>query len=1128
MLQTDHQPIQLAELKEVLRATDSAAHLMPSRILRRIIKQDRHLTGIGLQVPHRKTYLIERETLLKLASRRELDLEPDRALPGTVLLLLQPEPDRLSITPRSVVLLKYWRLLFHARAHLAMEHALADPTLAAATIRKQVLRLGQTAFDEIRAVLRQENLLLPPRNDRSVLVEFAATYLELRYFAPALIARYFPALRDRADIEEILSQQVAGTQVLASTRLAGALDPAPAREEGISPGVTAPARLSTRGQPAPGQNQRIRDQAPMASNRGNMVRAAILYWRAAASETVEPTDKRFDAARAELDRLAAGLQTTLGLDKAQTQQWRQALPPLLSAAAQGTWLAEARLLYDLQKACIDSGRDIYALDLVEWLTSFMRRPIKRLLPHQRALLLSKHCRTASARLPSARLSESERRQLAPLLHQAVRRSEERLRDRLRPRIDATLREVGLQPRNMPEQVAYQKLIEELLDLVVERGFLTLSDLRDAVSRNNLKLPDLAGPGEFLAGDALLRTDHRLAVDLDGVYRRGEVYLRGLQRLSSLAFGTWLGRCLMRYLVLPFGGAFVAIEGTLHMINPLRRWSGRPKVELSHEAMAGWVVGLGVLLFALLHSRSCRSLVGRGLRLLGCCLAWLLLELPAAVLSLPPFRALLSSRLFARALDFILKPGAVSAVAALLFPLYGIRGRAAWVLGGASFVLASLVLNSRWGQIVQEGVLDALVRTWLRFRIDIFPALFGFTMGLFRSLVEGVERLIYTVDEWLRFRAGDRRLSLLTKTVLGFLWFFATYIVRIYVNLFIEPTVNPIKHFPVVTVSAKLLIPLIPVLWPLLTAPFQPFGPVVANAMASINLALMPGIFGFLVWEFKENWRLYEANRPQRLGPAHIGHHGETLPRLLKPGFHSGTIPKLYARLRRAERWAFRTSDYHASFKCREALHHVEERIRLFFEREFLALLNASRRWGPDHAVLGRVNVSSNRVGVEVFCPSQGEGRAWVIFEERAGWLVAGTVLAEWPGKMTSGQRGALATTLAGLYKLAGVELIREQVEACFELGKFTFDILEEGLVVWSSTGYEVQGVYPLRETQVLVPAAPGSREMALPALDTQKLLFAHVPICWTFWVDVWEADQANKDPDDARIKALRLLPCETT
>src|SRR5205807_836257 len=57
---------------------------------------------------------------------------------------------------------------------------------------------------------------------------------------------------------------------------------------------------------------------------------------------------------------------------------------------------------------------------------------------------------------------------------------------------------------------------------------------------------------------------------DGVYRRGEVYLRGLQRLSSLAFGTRPGRFLTRYVALPLGGAFFILEGLQHLVEPMAR------------------------------------------------------------------------------------------------------------------------------------------------------------------------------------------------------------------------------------------------------------------------------------------------------------------------------------------------------------------------------------------------------------------------------------------------------------------------------------------------------------------------------------------------------------------------------
>src|SRR5262249_6820498 len=65
--------------------------------------------------------------------------------------------------------------------------------------------------------------------------------------------------------------------------------------------------------------------------------------------------------------------------------------------------------------------------------------------------------------------------------------------------------------------------------------------------------------DFIHGDPLLRLDRRLAVQLDGVYRRSEFYLRWLQRFTSLGFGTQIGRWLTRNVTLPFGGALLTVE-----------------------------------------------------------------------------------------------------------------------------------------------------------------------------------------------------------------------------------------------------------------------------------------------------------------------------------------------------------------------------------------------------------------------------------------------------------------------------------------------------------------------------------------------------------------------------------------
>ena len=146
--------------------------------------------------------------------------------------------------------------------------------------------------------------------------------------------------------------------------------------------------------------------------------------------------------------------------------------------------------------------------------------------------------------------------------------------------------------------------------------------------------------------------------------------------------------------------------------------------------------------------------------------------------------------------------------------------------------------------------------------------FWWMVDLFKTLLETVERLMYSVDEWLRFKSGDSQFLFAMKVVLGLVWSAVAYVLRFCVNLLIEPQINPIKHFPVVTVSHKLLLPLISLFGRhLCRCTWKRNWPI---PRPTVIIWCIPGIFGFLVWELKENWRLYAANRPKGLQPMIIG------------------------------------------------------------------------------------------------------------------------------------------------------------------------------------------------------------------------------------------------------------------
>ena len=118
----------------------------------------------------------------------------------------------------------------------------------------------------------------------------------------------------------------------------------------------------------------------------------------------------------------------------------------------------------------------------------------------------------------------------------------------------------------------------------------------------------------------MQADHRLAGVLDGIYHRGEVYLRWLQRFSLLAFGTQVGRFLTRYFALPFGGAFVILFGLYHLIVDIAKIVLQVPKDQEKQFEAALpaplkaledplTIGLlGIFLFLLLHVPSFRRAV----------------------------------------------------------------------------------------------------------------------------------------------------------------------------------------------------------------------------------------------------------------------------------------------------------------------------------------------------------------------------------------------------------------------------------------------------------------------------------------------------------------------------------------
>jgi hypothetical protein len=1006
--------ISLPDLERALASVEPAARLVLPRLLRRVVRLHTSLPGIGFRVPHSRTYVLPQKDLLEFADRGEIGFGPGEDLPDEVILLERPNSEILDERPRGAILLYYWELLFHARVHKEFHDLAAKGRFGPSEAQNRLAALGSLECDEIRNVLQQEHFLLPPYDEPSLYVEFAAVYLDIRYFQPGLIASFFPALLSLEKVDAVIAQDIQADSILDATRLPGTPDPEELREAARiaaeqfdadpQAAILEPAEKPRRRRTNRWGRSRTRCEAKYLSwserarrqaARGNLAGAAI---RLAQAEFCVPRERAAEAENAlreAVHGLVARLQTALDIENAEPRPWREALLALAHQTPRGIWTVEARLLYDLQKVCDDQARTTSTIDVMHWIFSLGRRPIRRELPNQRLVLITRRLRSAQRRLPSARISDRQRRQLAEVLDAATKSAETSLRETFRPKIVATLGEVGLVPQNLVEVVSREKMVEELLDLIVERGFLTMGEVRDAVSRNHVKLPDCAGPADFFRGDAVLRLDGRLAIALDGVYETGDFYQRWIERFSFAAFGTFLGRQLTKYLAIPFGGAFVILVVVEHLVELVTREKEYYTPTWKDWRSYGPTLLVGILLFGLIHVPRFRAAVWELLKLAGQTLKLVFYDSFRRFFGLPLVQRFLGSPPVLFIFRYAGKPAAPTLLVWLLLPS-GMAVGSSMIAVGSMFLLLNLLINSRLGRNFEEMVIDWCVENIHRFGVQFLLGLFWWLVDLFRRIMNWIERLMYAVDELLRFKSGQSRAIMILKGALGAIWFFIAYFIRFCVNLLVEPQLNPVKHVPWVTVSHKVLAGVwISIDLPALVARYM--NPTLAKITSAAIVFLIPGIFGYLIWELKENWRLFAANRSKTLDPVLIGSHGETLSRLLRPGIHSGTIPKRFAKLRRAERKALAAGrDPAAVRRHREALHHIEIFMIRYIEREFIAWFSESRGWPLPPPQVEEIHLATNSITVHFSLPGIAGGPLTMLFH-----LVDGRLDLELCGQIPS-------------------------------------------------------------------------------------------------------------------------------
>ncbi len=1162
----------IEELRRALSRADASAYLVEGRVIRRVIREQFGFAKLSASIPHTESQVVDSIDVRHLTHPDELGLTTFANLPEKCLLISLPEESELEQWPMQELLQQVWRRLFHAQIdrELILQCQMA---LKRSDIQERIAEIGQVEFDEAHFVLRSEHRLIDADSRIEAWREFISLYCELQRFEPDLLAVWFPSLAGRPHLKAVLSRDVAADDIAARTKLYGAtepdLTPHVVRDEASLVSTRRNWTLGT------GITQSVRSYIRLLrrrdrnNDRGNTVAAIVNAIMA--SQRATSDDKRaaaIEKARADIGFLTERLRRAIEFREEDTESWHSSLWELATNSVHGFWNSEKRLLHDLQKVCLDHERVTYKVDLVKWIVSRGRRPLRRPLTNLREVTMAKHLASAASRLVYVRLSGIERERLTQLLHDAARLAEEQMRTRMRPALSQTLLDVELKPTSIPEQVAFDKLVEDSLDCIASRGYLTMGYLRDAISKNDLKLPDLKELKELYRGDYLLRADDRLDVAMDGVYRRGEFYLRWLQVTSSIFFGTRVGRFTTQFLIIPFGGALVIVEGVTHIFdlfkpraesvaanvsevaNGSERSVGsdlsdrseqvlapesatQPTVVVNDEAASGqlrevvsvpprnaddavdqivvrqletlsWVLLVGFLLMFLIHVGTFRRWFFRLVSSLWRLTRKVLFDFPLKVLKLPLVQTLLRDRTFVRIRRIVLMPGVVAVVGAKLLPWIFTGRSVNWWWTASIAFLFSAAINSRLGQDTQELTAEWVGSAWYKLRARVLMAVIDWIIDTFRVVLSFIERFLYAVDEWLRFHSDESWLSILAKAFLGVLWSFVAFVIRIYVNLLIEPTLHPVKHFPVVTVAHKMFLPMIAVVGEFMLHLFTPYlGKWMAGLLTGFNIFFLPGIFGFLVWELKENWRLYQANRQSSLEPVPVGSHGETVARLLRPGFHSGTLPKLFRRLRRLEHQEASFRRFSSRRAGGDQLEHVEKAIRSFAERELISLLNCCRVWKDAGLQCGHVHAASNSFYVELECSGLGTIPVRLLFQEQSGWVAALVPETGWLRFASNDQLKSFQNGLQGFYRKSGIDLVREQLEANFVHGH-PYDINAEGFAIWPNGQFDKELTVNLsRKGQVRpLPATEATAAGIIPT-DRDAVLFNESRTEWTHWQYLW-------------------------
>lgn len=616
-----------------------------------------------------------------------------------------------------------------------------------------------------------------------------------------------------------------------------------------------------------------------------------------------------------------------------------------------------------------------------WLGSWGKKPLRLHLPLQAELRTLAALRQVQKRLEHLPWDKKQLDAFQALFQPAIENYQARLRQFLQPLLKTIIRTAGFVMAMPRDQVSLDKIVKQIITLVEKKSYFGFSDLRDIIARNDLRLPD-PSLKELFFGDQLIKLHRLLLENLSGIYRGGDFYLTLFQQLSAVIFGNVVGRNLTRFIILPFGIAFLALEGSNYLYH-LLHYVFHDLSDLDFATPAAFIL-LGLLLNLIFYTQDGKKSLQHLGHVTWQMLIFIFYTLWTAPLRWRLVRELTKNKTFKFINNYVFQPFIVGFAILLVLSFFVLLLQVEpqltlfellFVAYGSGFILR----NTNWGKHLLDTMLYELSLLWGQVKNTFFIGFIGFILDFFEVLLTKLENILHYISDLIRYRQQESHLDVLLKLLLQPLWGFLSFFIRLYVTVLVEPQINPIKHFPVVTVAHKLILPLLPSITLVMLGFFDNFLPrYLSLPFVTITIILFPGFFGFLVWELKENWRLYAASHRTVPQPVMVGDHGETLQGMLKLGFHSGTIPRAFRRLRKVLRqWQNPPAHFNVQlYRSEQRVRHAQEAIANFLKQELIASVFYHKNEDSqlEEIVLRAVDLASQAIFIElaVVCKDQKE------------------------------------------------------------------------------------------------------------------------------------------------------------